>query len=146
MTFLCVSPVTAYQNGLHKKWTRFDRLEVYYPQFAHLGEEDIFNHEIYFSLQAGEADNMSTFGYQSRHASYKHGQSSVHGDFRDTLSFWHLGRQFSSRPVLDGKFVEQDARTDIFAVDDGTDYFWTQIYYPIKANRPMPYYGTPRLT
>jgi len=141
---MSVMPRTTYQNGLDRMWNKFDKLDYYWPEFAHLGEQEILNKEIYYD---GTDTNLeSTFGYTPRYAEYKYKQSSVHGDFRDELSYWHLGRQFSTAPALNADFVKADPREDIFAVTEANEHkLYCQIYNSVKAIRPMPYYGTPYL-
>jgi hypothetical protein len=95
-------------------------------------------------------NNEATFGYTPRYAEYKFGMNTVHGDFRNTLSFWHAGRIFSAPPTLSGEFIECDTSEiddRIFPVADAqaTDKCYVQLYNNVKAVRPLPYYGTPRL-
>jgi len=144
---ISVLPKTAYQDGINKMWTREDKFDYYWPEFAHLGEQEVLNQEIYADFnEATPAQGQETFGYQSRGAEYKYGVSTVHGDFRDDLAFWHMGRQFTTKPALNASFVEADPTTRIFAItDEEEDKIYAQIYNNISALRPMPYFGTPRL-
>jgi len=147
MGLMSVLPKTAYQDGIHKMWTREDKFDYYWPEFAHLGEQEVLNQEIYADFnEASPGQGQDTFGYQSRGAEYKYGVSTVHGDFRDDLAFWHMGRQFTSKPALNASFVESDPTTRIFAItDEEEDKIYAQVYNSISALRPMPYFGTPRL-
>ncbi len=141
-----VLPKTSYQDGLRKYFSKEEKFDYYWPEFAHLGEQPVNTKEIYFNGIEDTPDN-EVFGYQSRYAEYKYIQSSVHGDFRDSLSYWHLGRQFTDHPTLNKDFVISDPDTRIFAVDDlgATHKLYVQCYNNIKAIRPMPIFGTPRL-
>lgn len=144
MGIMSVMPKTAYQQGTPRMFTKFDKFDYYFPEFAHLGEQEIKNKELYTS--ADQAYNEATFGYTPRYAEYKYRESRVCGDFRDQLNYWHLGRIFSSAPNLNGTFVHPDSSTlnRIFAVqDDNTQHLWCQVYHNIKAIRPMPKFGTP---
>ncbi|WNK13173.1 MAG: major capsid protein [Microvirus sp.] len=142
-----VLPRTAYQQGIHKKWQRFDKLDTYWEQFANIGEQAVRNVEAYYNgLDYVPGDTEATFGYQSRYAEYKYGCSTVHGDFRNTLAFWHMGRIFTTPPRLNNGFMECDPTHRIFAVEDPTVHkLWCQMYHRISALRPMPYFGTPTL-
>jgi len=140
---MSVLPRTSYQNGTERHWTRKDKFDYYWPEFAQLGEQEVNNSEIKETF-GQEPDGV--FGYQSRYAEYKYKQSSVHGDFRDQLNYWHLGRQFDEVPVLNEDFVQSDPDTRIFAVTDTTeDHLYVQIYNNISAIRPMPYFNVPTL-
>lgn len=144
---MSILPRTAYQNGVNRHLRKFDRFDYYFPEFAHLGEQTVFSSELYLD-NSNVAARDEIFGYQSRYAEYKYAQSSVHGDFRDNLAYWHLGRIFNSPPRLNSSFVKLDpelAGMDrIFAVESPYfDKIFVQLYNNVRAVRPMPYYGTP---
>lgn len=149
MGIMSILPKTAYQQGIHRHWLKFDKLDFYWPEFAHLGEQEVMNYEIYLDTNESLEVNQATFGYQQRYAEYKYGESTVHGDFRNTLNFWHMGRKFAARPNLNAAFMEAspsgDEMTRIFAVESG-DTIWCQLYHNVKARRPMPYFADPRLS
>lgn len=145
---MSIMPKPAYQQGLSRLFSKFDRLDYYWPQFAHLGEQEIKNKEIYVDLSESPTHNQQegTFGYAPRYAEYKFCNDSVHGDFRESLSFWHMGRIFERRPALNNSFLTNvsDAANRVFAVvDDEFDKVWINIHHNLKALRPMPKYGTP---
>ena len=143
---MSVLPRTAYQQGINRSWTRFDKFDHYIPQFAHIGEQEVLNQEIYADLDDDAQVNTGTFGYQSRYAEYKYKESTVHGDFRDTLDYWHMGRKFSAPPVLNKDFVSSDPTQRVFAVTDPDEHkLYVQVYNRLKAIRPMPYHNDPRL-
>jgi len=145
---LSVLPKTAYQQGLHKHWTKFDKYEKYWPQFANVGEQEIKNKEIFFN---GDLNNVldETFGYAPRYSEYKYACDRVAGEFRklgvnDNLSYWHMGRYFDTRPALNKQFVESDPTHRIFAVtDEDVDKLYIQVYHKFKAKRKMPYHNIP---
>lgn len=141
MSIMSVMPKTAYQQGIHKQWFKFDKFDYYWPSFAHLGEQPILNKELYL---ANDGQNEDTFGYTPRYSEYKYINSSVHGEFRSSLAFWHEGRIFSSRPALNSTFITCVPDTRIFAVTSG-EQLYCHMYHNIKAKRKMPYFGTPRL-
>lgn len=155
---MSVMPEPAYQQGLPRKYTKFDRYDYYWPQFAHLGEQTINETELYANSVLDTSGNLDfdpttgslgdTFGYAPRYAEYKFINSSVHGDFRSTLNFWHLGRIFNDAPNLNASFVQYDKGTEgrIFAVEDSQDdKLWINIRNNVNAVRSMPRYGTPGL-
>lgn len=141
---MSVLPVPAYQQGMPRQFTKFDRYDHYIPQFAHLGEQEIKSSELYFDPSKPGDDGL--FGYAPRYAEYKFINSSVHGDFRTSLKYWHMGRIFSERPGLNSSFVTSNPTDRIFAVED-TDYdkLWVNIHHNCTALRPMPKYGTPMI-
>lgn len=145
---MSVLPRTAYQQGIPKMYSRKDKLEYAWPEFAQLGEQPILNREIYFDGLGSESAYQSTFGYTPRYSEYKYGTSTVHGDFKTTQDFWHLGRKFTGIPPLNENFVmaKPEDTKRIFAVTDTTtDDLYVQIIHNVSALRPLPYYGTPTL-
>lgn len=147
--FMSVMPTSGYMQGAPRYFfQRNTFLDYPWPSFAHLGEQEVYNSEIYAdptSLPVTRAD-QPIFGYQSRYADWKHMHSSSHGDFRSSLDFWHLTRKFASQPVLGQDFVTfEDALQDrVFAVSD-VDTLWCYIYNNVSVVRSLPYFGTPML-
>lgn len=141
---MSVTPLTAYQQGLHRHWTRRSHLDYAWPSFAHIGEQEVLNKELYFDGEDGK--NEETFGYVPRYSEYKYMASRVAGNFRDNLAFWHLGRIFDTRPALNEEFIKCEPRTDIFAVQDiNSQNLWSHVYHSIRVTRRLPKYGTPTL-
>lgn len=142
---MSVLPKTAYQQGIERMWSRADKFDYYWPEFSQIGEQEILNQELYYTGETLAEPTSGTFGYQSRYAEYKYACSTVHGEFRDALSFWHMGRIFDGQPALNESFVESDPTFRIFPVTANTDKLYCQIYNKVDAIRPMPYFGTPTL-
>lgn len=142
---MSVLPKTNYQQGIPRHFQRADKLDFYWPELANLGEQEVKNAEIYYDQASNDGSNNETFGYQQRYAEYKYGCSMVHGDFRSSLDFWHMGRKFDTRPSLNNTFVKSDPTNRIFAVTTG-DHLWVQVYNNVKARRPMPYFANPQLS
>jgi hypothetical protein len=142
---MSVIPDATYQQGIPKRFLHLDNMDYAFPQFAHLGEQPILYKEIY----VGEGDGNGVFGYTPRYAEYKYEPSRVHGDFRTTLNFWHLGRIFANRPALNSDFMHVNPADleRIFAVNDKgeTQKLWIQMYNHCYAKRVLPKYGTPQL-
>lgn len=141
---MSIMPRTGYQQGVPRDFTKFDNMDFYFPEFAHLSEQEIKNQELYVS--GDQTYNEGTFGYAPRYAEYKYHESEAHGDFRGNMSFWHLNRIFTNRPNLNTTFVECNPSNRVFATSQTQDdKFWVQIYQDVKALRLMPKYGTPML-
>ena len=147
---LSIMPRAGYYQGLSRSLNRRDKLDYAFPEFANIGEQEVYKNEIY---NQGEAHKNEIFGYQSRYAEYKHADSEIHGDFRTSkLEFWHLARKFSEQPVLSKEFVQcagteaaATALNRIFAVTDNAaaDHFMVDVYHNLQAIRPLPYFGQP---
>lgn len=144
MTMMCIMPRTGYQQGIPRSFLRFDKYDYYWPEFAHLGEQEVKNKELYVDYTTDDIAESVPFGYQSRYADMKFMPNSVHGDFRDDLEHWHCNRKFDTRPALNAEFVRANPTQRIFAVDDPTiDKLYVQILNKVTAIRPMPKFGVP---
>ncbi|AKI26908.1 major capsid protein VP1 [Microviridae Fen4707_41] len=147
MALMSVIPRSAYQNGIGPEFWRQVNTDFYVPDFAHLGEQTVIQQNVYYDMtNAAQASNGGVvFGYQSRFAEYKYANDQVSGQFKSTLGFWHLGRQFNSTsvPALNLAFCQCVPRKDIFAVTTDVDHIVVDIYWNISVLRPMPYFGTP---
>nr|WAE43399.1 MAG: major capsid protein [Microviridae sp.] len=143
---MSVMPRTAYYQGIPRVFSKVDRFDYYWPEFAQIGEQAILNKELFADWIEGTDNNEAIFGYTPRYAEYRFNNSSVHGDFRDTLNFWHMSRSFVSggRPILNSNFVTADPTNRVFAVSGG-NHLWVQLYNGVKAIRPIPVFGTPTL-
>lgn len=142
---LRVLPEAVYYQGVERMWTRESLFDYAWPQFANMGEQEIYNRELYVD---GSDEDNEVFGYAPRYAEYKTGCSHVNGEFRDSLSYWHFGRKFAERPALNAAFIEaSQISTDPFNVtDDSTDKLYCHMYTKASVLRSQPYYGTPGLT
>jgi len=143
-----VRPKSAYQQGLHKLWNRFDPLQYAFPSFANLGEQEIKNKELYYLESDGQNDVV--FGYTPRYSEYKYMESRVCGDMRTNLrdAGWHMGRKFTARPLLNANFIQcKSSETDhIFAVTGtSTHNIYMQILNELHVRRCLPKHGIPTL-
>lgn len=152
MGLLTIIPRTSYMQGIPRYWTALDKTDWYFPEFAHLGEQAVLNKEVYYDPTEEEVlgkGSDDVFGYQGRFTELRYIPSTVHGEMRDTLLYWHLARKFNSVPSLNSDFVEAQTKADIFALADiaesGYDPFVCQMHLDVKAVRPMPKYAVPTL-
>lgn len=151
---LSIMPKTSYMNGTARVFRKFDKFDYAFPEFANLGEQAVYNSEIYqVSDNSGTADimyNDRTFGYQSRYAEYKYVPNTVHGDLRtEAFSPWTLVRSFDHPPVLTGQFVSADSNNNdlgrIFPVTDSDTQFIFQCFHNLKAVRMLPKFAIPSI-
>jgi len=140
---ISVVPDTAYQQGAHKRFTRFDRFDYAWPTFANIGEQEVRNKEVYFAHPQPEG----TFGYVPRYSEYKFANNRVAGEMRDSLDFWHLGRKFASYNVpLNEDFLLCNPSYRIFAVTDPhVHHVYAHIFNQCTALRKLPVFGIPTI-
>ena len=143
-----VRPKTGYMQGIRRHFMKLDKYDFYFPEFAHLGEQAIYNAEIYAPSVYGKegSGGLDTFGYTPRYAEYKSHPNEVHGEFKTTLDYWHLTRKFSSLPKLNAEFVRCSPNYNIFPVTGENEaHFYMEFYNRVRARRLMPYHGIPTL-
>ena len=139
-----VQPKSQYNTISRRHFFKNDKFDYFWPEFAHIGEQPVYNKELYVSGDSKVDDE--TFGYQSRYAEYKFIPTTVHGDFKGNLNFWNTGRDFSTTPPLNGSFIECNPTERIFAVtDENVDKLLVQVYHKISAKRPIPVFSNPSL-
>lgn len=143
MVIMSVMPRSAYFQGLPRMYSRFDKFDYLWPQFSNLGEQPVYNKEVY----AKHSDPDGVFGYQSRYCEYKFMNNEVHGDFAtERLWHWHMARNFSNSPNLNGSFVLCNPTDRIWAVTDQTyQHLWCNIYHDCSILTQLSKYGTPSL-
>ena len=134
-----------YQQGINRMWRRETRVDHYWPVFAHLGEQEIFNSEIYATGDPAQDDLI--FGYQERYAEYRYHPDRISGEFRSTatqsLDVWHYAEDFASLPLLNASFIENNAPVKRNSAVQTEPDFIADFYFGLQSIRPMPLYGTP---
>lgn len=141
-----------YQQGVDRMFSRRTRFDYYWPQLAHLGEQEILNKEIYAQGSAaldidGIAFDNKVFGFQERWAEYRYGVSHITGQLRSTyaqsLDVWHLSQEFANLPTLSSTFIEDDPPVSrVLAVQNKPQFIYDSL---ITCNcvRPLPTYSVP---
>lgn len=138
-----------YQQGLERFWSRKDRFDYYWPVFANLGEQPVYNKEIFAQ---GTAVDDEVFGYQEAWADYRYRPSRVTGEMRSayaqSLDVWHLADDYSALPKLSDAWIREDPATinRVLAVSDNVSaQFFCDIYIRNLVTRPLPLYSIPGL-
>lgn len=144
----CIRNDNTYQQGIEKLWSRTEKFDFYWPEFAHLGEQAILNKEIY--AQATE-DDEKAFGYQEAYSEYRMTPNRVCGKFRSnagqTLDAWHYADNYKKLPTLSQEWLATDKSViDRTIAVPSQPQFIMDVLVENDAVRPMPIYGTPGLT
>jgi hypothetical protein len=135
-----------YQQGLDKMWSRQDRYDFPWPHLMNIGEQPVLSKEIYLK---GETQDDDIFGYQPPYEDLRQKMSKITGKFRSndpqSLDLWHLSQEFSTRPVLNSTFLEENPPIErVVEVPSEPDLI-VDIYYNLNCVRPMPIHGIPGL-
>lgn len=144
---LCVRHDHSYQQGLERFWSRSDRLDYYFPQFANLGEQPVKKKEI---MLTGTSTDDETFGYQEAWADYRMKPNRVSGKMRSnaegTLDFWHYADNYNAVPTLSQEWMNE-GKTEIARtlIVQNEPQFFGAIRVMNKTTRCMPLYSVPGL-
>lgn len=144
-----IRTMNTYQQGLERMWSKKSRFDFYWPSLANIGEQPIYNKEIY--AQGNSADD-EVFGYQEAWADYRYKPSRVSGAFRSnyeqTLDSWHYASYFESQPYLSSEWIDEtreNVNRTIAVQDELEDQFIADFYFKNIVTRPMPLYSLPGL-
>lgn len=148
MTFVVVRNKQSYQQGLNREWTKKRRFDFYWPEFNSIGEQPIYNSEIYY--QANNAIDSQIFGFQERFAEYRYHPDLVTGELRSTyaqsLDVWHYADYYTSLPVLSDGWIRADKANierTLAVSSDVVSQFIGQFGFDFTVVRPMPLYSFP---
>lgn len=144
-----------YQQGLNRQFMQKKFYDFYFPEFANLSNQPVYNKEIYCQNDSvvdsdGKIVNDKVFGYQEAWAHYRYMPDIVTGEMRSnysqSLDIWHWADDYSQLPQLGSDWIDEDknniART--LAVQSH-DQFFGDFYFNAIYTRPMPLYSVPGL-
>lgn len=134
-----------YSQGIDRLFTRQIREDFYWPSFANLGEQPVFNYEI----MAKHAQPTGVFGYQERYAEYRFKKSVISGlmrpDVPSSLAVWNLSQNLPATVALNPTFIEETPPIDrVVAVTDEPEFI-ADFFFNYVCERPLPMYGIPGL-
>ncbi len=142
----CLRADLTYQQGLNRMWSRRSLFDFYWPTLAHLGEQVVYNKEIYTQ---GTSEDDGVFGYQERYAEYRYKPSMITGKLRSTdpqtLDVWHLAQKFDGLPKLNKDFIEEHPPINRVIAVQNEPQFFADFWFDLKTSRPMPVYSVPGL-
>ena len=137
----------SYQQGLATKWTRGGRFTYYDPRLAALGEQPVYNREIYAQ---GTAEDNEIFGYQECWADYRYKPSYVTGEMRSnyqtSLDAWHYADDYDKLPRLSAEWIQegqQNIDRTIAVTSAKSHQFLCDFYFTEDWYREMPIYSIP---
>lgn len=137
----------SYQQGLATKWTRGGRFTYYDPRLAALGEQPVYNREIYAQ---GTPEDEEIFGYQEAWADYRYKPSYVTGEmrsnFQTSLDAWHYADNYEELPRLSAEWIQEGTQNidrTIAVTSNVSHQFLCDFYFTEDWYREMPIYSIP---
>lgn len=130
LSFIILKPENMYMNGLHRSWSRRSKEDYWQKELEIMGQQEIKNKEIY----APHTTPDGIFGYQNRYDEYRRIPSTVHGEYRSILKFWHMAREFTGDVALNSSFIECNPTDRIYATTEENE-IQCYIHNKIAARR-----------
>lgn len=136
-----------YQQGIDRKFSRKNKLDFYFPELANIGEQPIFEKEIFAT---GTSTDDDVFGYQEPWAEYRYMQNRVTGelnsDYAQSLDIWTWADDFEEAPTLSDKFIrETKQNVERTLAIQNQDQWKFNFYFDTTMVRPLPIYSIPSL-
>ena len=157
---MCVRTDRTYQQGLNRMFSRKKRFDFYWPALAHIGEQPVYEREIYWTSETDRADRV--FGYQEAYADYRYKPSIVSGYFRSnatgnkidnegrplqgSLDVWHYADYYEMVPKLSAEWIVEPTENIDRTIALSSEYghqFIVDFYFGCNATRPMPVFSIP---
>lgn len=140
ITVLLIRPMSIYTQGLNRMFSRETRWDYWQLETQHIGQQALLNKELYAASTNGD----EVFGYTNKYDEYRRHPSNVHAEFRNYYEDWHLGRKFSSTPVLNSDFLKCVPSTRIYAETSGNyDQLVVMAQNQIRTRRIISQHGEP---
>lgn len=133
LTLMSVRPKTMYVTGLPREFSKRTKEDYFQKELELIGQQEVYNRELY----TADSAPGDVFGYADRYAEYRHIQSGVAGEFRNSTMYdWHLGRIFGGDVTLNSGFVTCAPSERIYADQtSGAHHLWCMISHSIQARR-----------
>ncbi|QCS36254.1 major capsid protein [Capybara microvirus Cap1_SP_188] len=145
-----------YCQGIPKMFKRRTQFDFYYPEFANVGEQPIYEDEIYLIGKGEDTSikNSDVFGYAEAWANgYRYIPDKCCGEMRpqasNTLSSWHFADDYKAPPTLTAEWIREDLKPVDRALavsSEVANQFFADFYIDTKATRVMPLFSIPGLT
>jgi len=149
-----------YQQGLDRTHTYKTINDFYVPQLANLGEQPVLQSEIYLTDDSSTTGNSRVFSYMPRWDELRFRQSFVTGLFRsnsvdssnnpNSLDAYHLVQYYTSAPLLNSDFIEENppmgrVKAVPGTAEDPTPDFEYDIVHSYRHVRVLPTFANPGL-
>lgn len=138
ITLMSVRPKAMYMNTQHRMFDRRDKLDWWQKELQYVGQEPIYNKEIY----ADHSAPNGVFGYNDRYSSFRSVPSTVAGEMRSVLNSWHVARDFGSDVTLNQSFIDCVPTNRIYADTGDNDKLICMVNNSVRTRSlldPRPY-------
>lgn len=153
-TLMCLVAIRfehKYQYGIPQEDLKFDRFDFWHPEFAGLGDQPIYDYEIYATGgENGTIATKSIFGYTTRGAEYKNYPSLVTGQVRSnyeqSMDYIHMADKYESLPTLSKEWMKENASNvdrTIFVTSQLSHQWLVDMVCEFEITDTIPLYDIP---
>lgn len=138
-----------YASAVNKMWSRLSRYDFYFPELSNIGEQPVYNYEIYndrYEMGPG------VFGYQEAWANYRYLPNLACGYMnpylQNTLAAWNYADKYEAAPTLSSDWMKEDPSPiyrSLAITDKNVPVFLGDFYFKNECIRPMPLHSVPGL-
>lgn len=140
MSVCSVIPKAIYSNSIHRSFLRRTKEDYFTKELQFIGQQSITNQEIY----SEHSSPTGVFGYQDKYDEYRRHPSSIAGEFRNELNYWHYARIFSGDVALNSSFINATPTNRVYASTD-THPLYVMVNHSIQARRMVVKNAQPRI-
>lgn len=146
-----------YSQGLPRQFKRDKMLDHYWPELAHIGNQPVYNYEIYAQADTvvdsnGNPVNNGVFNYKEAWQEYIVTQNRATGEmnpvYAQSLAYWHYGDKDSTLPVFGDTWMQEP----IYNIDrtlavqsSEANQFFGDFYFEEEVSAPIPLNRIPGL-
>lgn len=150
--FVYFLPKQSYFNGVDQIWYRRGADDLYLSDFDSIGDEPVFTRELTFSNSGTVNDTV--IGYQPRYQRYKRVKNEIHGDFCDSLMYFHQSRNIplnTNLAEIRQCFAKPQGLNRVFNYNGVTSEaspqpIWVYVKVKAKWRRNMRYKSKPKIS
>lgn len=148
----CAMPQAKYFQGTPRWLGNYeDYLDWPNPRLAMLGDQTTFMSEIFTQADNGSTivdgetvTNSTILGFNPKYEELRTIPSSIHGQFKTSMKFYTLAREFANPPLLNESFIHGSPSRRIYAViDPNEDELRVETGFKIDSWRKIPKFGNP---
>lgn len=146
---VCSRYLHSYSQGMPKMFFRKDKYDFYWPELANIGEQPIYNREIFLQ---GTAEDNEVFGYNEAWAELRYKPNRVSGYMRpevsQSLSSWNLTDNYTELPKLGSSWIKEDKTNvdRVIAVSSSLNHqLLHSMYIDYKITRVLPVHSIPKI-
>ena len=153
-TLMCLVAIRfehKYQQGIAAEDMKKDRFDFWHPEFSGLGDQPIYDYEIYAT--GGENGTMKTetiFGYAERGSEYKNYPSIITGqvrsNYQQSMDYVHLADEYSELPTLSKEFMKEGPELldrTIFVTSQVANQWLVDFIAEFEITDTLPLYSIP---